>query len=142
MFPLDSRQFRGILDPFVAKYAASGIEKSKLEELERTSLAGTSSPCDWEFGRRFSCDLHSLIYRSCGNKFLIEIYEKLRLRLDLGMNHLQTLPVGLSSLLDENRTEYGMLMAIDALSLIPSLAFFAWIQRYLTTGLSAGAVKG
>jgi multiple sugar transport system permease protein len=56
--------------------------------------------------------------------------------------NLQTLPVGLSSLIDENRTEYGMLMAIAVLSLVPSLAFFGWIQRYLTTGLSAGAVKG
>lgn len=56
--------------------------------------------------------------------------------------NLQTLPVGLSSLIDENRTEYGMLMAIAVLSLVPSLGFFAWIQRYLTTGLSAGAVKG
>jgi ABC-type glycerol-3-phosphate transport system permease component len=55
---------------------------------------------------------------------------------------LQTLPVGLSSLIDENRTEYGMLMAIAVLSLVPSLAFFGWIQRYLTTGLSAGAGEG
>jgi multiple sugar transport system permease protein len=55
---------------------------------------------------------------------------------------LQTLPVGLSSLIDENRTEYGMLMAVAVLSLVPSLLFFGWIQRYLTTGLSAGAVKG
>jgi multiple sugar transport system permease protein len=50
--------------------------------------------------------------------------------------------VGLSSLIDENRTEYGMLMAVAVLSLVPSLVFFGWIQRYLTTGLSAGAVKG
>jgi multiple sugar transport system permease protein len=56
--------------------------------------------------------------------------------------NLQTLPVGLSSLIDENRTEYGMLMAVAVLSLVPSLLFFGWIQRYLTTGLSAGAVKG
>lgn len=55
---------------------------------------------------------------------------------------LQTLPVGLASLIDENRTEYGMIMAVAVLSLVPSLAFFGWIQRYLTTGLSAGAVKG
>jgi ABC-type glycerol-3-phosphate transport system permease component len=33
-------------------------------------------------------------------------------------------------------------MAIAVLSLVPSLGFFGWIQRYLTTGLSAGAVKG
>ena len=81
-------QIRERLDPLAAKYAASRIEKPRLEELETVYLAGTSIPPDWDVGRRFSCDLHSLIYRSCGNKFLIEIYENLRLRLDLGINHL------------------------------------------------------
>lgn len=55
---------------------------------------------------------------------------------------LQTLPVGLSSMIDENRAEYGLLLAVAVLALIPSLLLFGWIQRYLTTGLSAGAVKG
>ena len=55
---------------------------------------------------------------------------------------LRTLPVGLASLIDENRTEDGMIMAATVFSLVPSLAFFGWIERSLTTGLSAGAVKG
>ena len=56
--------------------------------------------------------------------------------------NVQTLPVGLMSMTDETRTEYGMMLAIAVLALVPSLAMFGWIQRYLTTGLSAGAVKG
>lgn len=47
---------------------------------------------------------------------------------------LQTLPVGLASLIDENRTEDGMIMAATVFSLVPSLAFFGWIGRSLTTG--------
>jgi len=35
-----------------------------------------------------------------------------------------------------------MLLAIGVLALVPSLMLFAYIQRYLTQGLTAGAVKG
>jgi multiple sugar transport system permease protein len=55
---------------------------------------------------------------------------------------LQTLPVGLMSLSDEMRTEYGPMLATAVLALIPTLALFGYIQRFLTGGLSAGAVKG
>ncbi|MGH2377295.1 MAG: carbohydrate ABC transporter permease [Candidatus Limnocylindria bacterium] len=59
----------------------------------------------------------------------------------INSSKLQTLPVGLSSMIDENRTEYGLLLSVAVLALVPSLLLFAWIQRYLTTGLTAGAVK-
>jgi N,N'-diacetylchitobiose transport system permease protein len=54
----------------------------------------------------------------------------------------QTLPVGLMSMTDEIRTEYGMMLAIAVLAVVPSLALFGWTQRYLTGGLAAGAIKG
>ncbi|MBU8538876.1 carbohydrate ABC transporter permease [Falsiroseomonas tokyonensis] len=56
--------------------------------------------------------------------------------------NLQTIPVGLMSMTDEARTEYGMMLAIAVLALAPSLILFGSIQRWLTAGLSAGAVKG
>lgn len=55
---------------------------------------------------------------------------------------LQTIPVGLMSMTDEARTEYGMMLAIAVLALAPSLVLFGVIQRWLTTGLASGAVKG
>lgn len=56
--------------------------------------------------------------------------------------NLQTLPVGLMSLMGENRTDWGLVMAIAVLSLVPTLLLFGYIQRFLTSGFAASAVKG
>jgi len=43
---------------------------------------------------------------------------------------------------DEFGADYSQILTVAVLALIPSLILFGYIQRYLTAGLSAGAVKG
>lgn len=53
-----------------------------------------------------------------------------------------TLPVGLSMMKGEFTVNYGGLAAGCITALIPVLILFAYIQKYLVSGLAAGAVKG
>ena len=53
-----------------------------------------------------------------------------------------TLPVGLSMMKGEFTVNYGGLAAGCIIALIPVLVMFAYIQKYLVSGLAAGAVKG
>lgn len=56
---------------------------------------------------------------------------------------LQTLPLALARFVGaEGQVQLGQLAAGALLATIPSLAFFAVIQRRLTSGLLSGAVKG
>ncbi|TCL62546.1 carbohydrate ABC transporter membrane protein 2 (CUT1 family) [Hydrogenispora ethanolica] len=55
---------------------------------------------------------------------------------------LFTLPLGLSMMQGEFTVNYGGLTAGNIIALIPVMILFAYIQKYLVTGLSAGAVKG
>lgn len=55
----------------------------------------------------------------------------------------QTLPVGITFLRDEAASwQYGTLCATIVLSLIPTLAIFLGMQKYLVKGIMEGAVKG
>ena len=57
--------------------------------------------------------------------------------------NLQTLPLTLARFVGaEGQVQLGQLAAASLLATIPSLAFFALIQRRLTSGLLSGAVKG
>lgn len=53
-----------------------------------------------------------------------------------------TVPVGLSYMLGEFSVEFGALAAGGVLAVIPVVIIFAFVQRFLVQGLTAGAVKG
>ena len=53
-----------------------------------------------------------------------------------------TLPIGLRLMQGEFTVAYGCLAAGCVMALIPVLLLFAYIQKYLVSGLSSGAVKG
>ncbi len=54
----------------------------------------------------------------------------------------QTLTVWLASFTTNRGTDWGPLMAGATMTSVPVVAFFLLVQRHVTTGLTAGAVKG
>jgi ABC-type glycerol-3-phosphate transport system permease component len=54
----------------------------------------------------------------------------------------RTLPLGVLALIGSHTIEWGQLMAVSALLLIPILLVFSFAQRYFIAGITAGAVKG
>jgi DNA-binding GntR family transcriptional regulator len=78
---IDIYRIREALDPVATRYAAQRIELSKLEEIEKKYL--NNGKDDIKKGRVFSYELHSLIYESCGNPHLIEIFEKLKMKIQM-----------------------------------------------------------
>jgi ABC-type glycerol-3-phosphate transport system permease component len=57
-------------------------------------------------------------------------------------NSKRTLPLGVLGLIGSHTIEWGQLMAVSALLLIPILLVFSFAQRYFIAGITAGAVKG
>ena len=55
---------------------------------------------------------------------------------------MRTVPVGIAMLMGEHAYEWNEMMAISVLGSLPLFVIFIFLQRYLITGLTAGAVKG
>jgi multiple sugar transport system permease protein len=60
----------------------------------------------------------------------------------INSNDSMTFPVGLLSFVSKFSVDFGQMMAAGVLALVPACLFFAFIQRYLVQGLTAGAVRG
>ena len=60
----------------------------------------------------------------------------------ISSSNKRTLSIGLQSLIGEFTTDWGLLMAGAVITTIPIVIVFFAVQRYLTQGLAAGAVKG
>ena len=53
-----------------------------------------------------------------------------------------TLPIGLYTFISKYDVHWGRMMAGSTIALIPALAVFGFVQRYMVGGLVSGAVKG
>ena len=55
---------------------------------------------------------------------------------------LKTLPLGLANFSGAFNRSYSVQMAAITLVLVPTLRFYVSVQKYITSGMTAGAVKG
>lgn len=72
---------------------------------------------------------------------IIAVWSELLFGLVLLSSHQRTVSVALASLIGENVTEMGIVMAGATIATLPPVIMFFLLQRFLTNGL-AGAVKG
>jgi multiple sugar transport system permease protein len=53
----------------------------------------------------------------------------------------QTLPIGLQTFMSSLQVKWGLITAGTVIAIVPTIVFFAIVQRRLVAGLTAGAVK-
>jgi multiple sugar transport system permease protein len=53
-----------------------------------------------------------------------------------------TIPVALNSMVLKNNILWGELSAGSVIAIVPTIVMFGFVQKYVATGLTAGAVKG
>lgn len=55
---------------------------------------------------------------------------------------MKTMPLGLTSFMGKDTTDWGAIMAASVIFCIPVLIFFLAVQKHMTQGLVSGSVKG
>jgi len=68
--------------------------------------------------------------------------ELLAAMLFISKDELRTIPVGLSMYVGKLDVNWGQMTAGGMIALLPTIAMFAIVQRYVVEGLTAGSVKG
>ncbi|MGE5614992.1 MAG: carbohydrate ABC transporter permease [Bacillota bacterium] len=76
-----------------------------------------------------------LAFNHCWNEFLIAL---LLIKKDV----YRTMTIGLHNYMQENNTDWGLIMAASVLMIIPILLFLNVLQKHIVSGLTMGAVKG
>ena len=72
---------------------------------------------------------------SCWNEYLYAL-------MFVSSDSKYTIPVGLSMTIGEYSINYGQLCAGSMIALIPIILLFMYVQKYMVSGLGAGAIKG
>ena len=60
----------------------------------------------------------------------------------ISSDELKTLPVGVNDLFNATIVDWGMIMAAGVMITLPTVVFFAGVQRYLIRGWGSGGLKG
>lgn len=60
----------------------------------------------------------------------------------IGTEHLRTASVGLASFVGELSTPIHVVMAVGVIYTLPAVCFYLMVQRYVVSGMTAGAIKG
>ena len=60
----------------------------------------------------------------------------------ISSEELKTLPIGVNDLFNATIVDWGLIMAAGVMITLPTVVFFAAVQRYLVQGWTAGGVKG
>jgi multiple sugar transport system permease protein len=55
---------------------------------------------------------------------------------------MRLVPVAIAMLMGEHVYQWNVMMALSVLASAPLLVMFLFLQRYLVSGLTVGAVKG
>lgn len=79
-------KIREVLDPLAAKQSIGRVDPSEVKKIEEKFLRKKNP--SWESGEQFSQELHSLIYQSCGNQYLIEVFQSLILKIEVSRHFL------------------------------------------------------
>ena len=72
---------------------------------------------------------------ACWNEYLFSL-------MFINNPNYYTVPVGMSFLAGQYQSNYSLRAAGALISMLPSLLLFAYVQKYLVSGLGAGSVKG